>query len=178
MKNSVKSFAIPAVALLMSMSILANTSRASIAPYFAPIVISEAVFNGLGAVAVGSAVGAFYTGYYSGDHGSQLSDTLVMIFVGTLVVGLVLDDSGNQKVVLQPLSEDAAAKAKLSAQELLAYNSELDVTQQVFDQISTEVANASEQDRVSVAKTGWEKYRGLMSNDAFTALTKLTAAAK
>jgi poly-gamma-glutamate capsule biosynthesis protein CapA/YwtB (metallophosphatase superfamily) len=108
---------------------------------------------------------------------SKVTKNFAKVFLATFVVIAVLDDSGNQRVVLQPVSDELAGKAGLSAQEAQAYNSELDVAQQVLDQISSEVAQASEQDRVAVAHTSWEKYRGMMSVDAFNGLLKLTAAA-
>jgi hypothetical protein len=177
MKKPFHSIAISALSLTLGLSLLASsTSQASFLSYVVPIAISDSVFQGLSPILIASGLGTAglnLTKYKD----SKVTKNFAKVFLATFVVIAVLDDSGNQRVVLQPVSDELAGKAGLSAQEAQAYNSELDVAQQVLDQISSEVAQASEQDRVAVAHASWEKYRGMMSVDAFNGLLKLTAAA-
>jgi hypothetical protein len=98
------------------------------------------------------------------------------IFVNTCMIGLVLDDSGHSKIQLAPVSDETANMAKLTSSEVQAYNSELEITQQIIDQIADEIAPLPEQERLSASQNLWQQYRSVMSNDSFNAFQKIMIA--
>ncbi len=177
MKKINNSFVVSAISLAMALNLIASTSQASIVSLMSPALITESVLDGLAKVSVASGISAYLTGYYMKDN-AKVSENFMKVFVMTLIVGFVLDESGNQKVVLKPVSEDIASQAGLSDQETRAYNDEIEIAQQIFDQVSGDVANSPETERVSTAKAGWEKYQSLLSPEAFSALTKLVTVSK
>jgi hypothetical protein len=174
MKKLVKAFSLPALSILMSLTLIAPaTSQAALSTMGSTAAVVKYVVVGLLAA---TAAGVSASESVRKEHPKFFS-FFDHVFIPAVIVVIALDDSGNSKAMLTPASDDVASKAGLTAQEAQAYNAELEIAQQVFDQVSADVAIASEQDRGAAAKASWEKYRGALSADAFNGLMKLMAAA-
>ncbi len=103
-------------------------------------------------------------------------DTLAgTIFVNTIIGTLILDNSGHAKAALSPIGEDVAKKAQITPAELLSYNAELEITQQVLDQVSAEISQKPKAEQNHFASKLWDQYRSVMSPESFSALQKLIA---
>lgn len=96
--------------------------------------------------------------------------TYVPLFLAGLVV---LDDNG--KMTFGELEEAKALEAGITADETVAYNSELEELNAIKDMVSSEVATieGSREIKAEAAKELWTDYQNYVSEDAFSALVKL-----
>lgn len=96
--------------------------------------------------------------------------TYVPLFLAGLVV---LDDNG--KMTFGELESEKAAEAGINANELIAYNAELEELNAIKDMVSSEIADleVSKEIKAEAAKGLWTEYKDYVSADAFSALVKL-----
>lgn len=158
------------IALLLSLSLITGAalkpsrSEAGLVGFF-----------GSASLGVERAFCATWVGMLGADavmRSSSFKDTLLTIL---FITGAVLDDSANQKIVLNTIGNRLALDAGLSSEEQESYNSNLDVIQAALDDISAQVASLDEADRVPQARKLWKEYSTVIAPSAFSAQQKLAA---
>jgi hypothetical protein len=179
---------------LTQASIAPRQSHAIVAIASGGTAVPALIVIGAGAAVFGGSVGLMkYCG--SGFHGGGTGKcsrgvTIVSIFsflpmfwsIPTVLVGLVfLDESGAPTPNFKPISPELAQEAGIPAREMRAFNkpNQLDRT----NSVSESIARGFAENNITDAESGmayshdeWTEAhaRGLISTDAFNALTKLS----
>ncbi len=104
---------------------------------------------------------------YAGKSFENSSKKLGLI---GMVTGAILLDESGQKISFQNITIPDAKKAGITLAEMLAYNSEIEEINMVFDEVvSTLEKQPSEENAFDI----WADYQEALSQDAFNALKKL-----
>jgi hypothetical protein len=158
-----------ALAMISGVALQPKRSEAAIMSLATGAVI-DSVLNGLFGVSASSFVVSILT-----PERSKVSDVAMKISQFSFLTLLVLDDSGQQKLVFKPIDSKFAAQAGITSEEQESYNHELDVIQATFDDISAQIAPMNAAERTQASSKLWDEYRSVMSPASYSALKKLTA---
>lgn len=104
---------------------------------------------------------------YAGKSFENSSKKLGLIGI---VTGAILLDEKSEKITFSTIEVEEAKKAGLTASEVIAYNSEIEEINMVFDEVVSIIAK---QPSEKIAVDVWTEYQEALSIDAFTALKKL-----
>jgi hypothetical protein len=163
------------VAALLALTVISTAAlqpkRSEAAMLLAPFspAVASAVFDGVLATTITAAV----VNLTSEDDNVRYKAIGIVYYVG--LFGVLLDDSGQQKVALKPIDAKLAAQAGVTAEEQESYNHELDVIQATFDDISAQVAPLKASERKEASRKLWNEYRSAISPAAFSAFEKIIA---
>ena len=90
------------------------------------------------------------------------------------VVGIItLDGEGGQKLVFAELSQKQAKLLGVTAEETRIFNSELDMANQVFTQVTSDL-DRMEKPKPKDAKALWEQYESMLSVETVSVMKKIS----
>ncbi len=92
-----------------------------------------------------------------------------------LIAGLVLLDDNGQAEISSDLSAEQIAKAELSADEVKAFQAEIEEINAIKDVVASEIADIeNDEERLETAGVLWTEYASTLSENAAIALSKLS----
>lgn len=144
--------------------------------------VSLVTFNApLALMSLGMLAGAGIAGivgdknYHSNNDVIANGSAFLMIGAAVIaVVGIVtLDGEGGQKIQFAELSQKEAKLLGVTAEEKRIFNSELDMANQVFTQVTTDL-DRMEKPQAKDAKALWEQYESMLSVETVSVMKKIS----
>ncbi|MES2526571.1 MAG: hypothetical protein V4598_05765 [Bdellovibrionota bacterium] len=146
-------------------------SAVSLVTFNAPLALMS-----LGMLA-GSGVVAIISSKFEHDNSDILATGAVFGYIGSAIVAAVgivtLDGEGGQKIAFAELSQKQAKILGVSSEEKRIFNSELDMANQVFAQVTSEL-DRMEKPKAQDAKALWEQYESMLSAETVSVMKKIS----
>ena len=162
-----------AIALTVSTLTVSRPSHSavSLVTFNAPLALMSLGMLG------GSGVVAIISSKFEHNDNDVLATGAVFGYIGSAIVAAVgivaLDGEGGQKLAFAELSPKQAKQLGASAEETRIFNSELDMANQVFSQVTSEL-DRMEKPAAKDAKALWEQYESMLSVETVSVMKKIS----
>jgi len=162
-----------AIALTVSTLTISRPSHSAVAlvTFNAPLALMSLGMLG------GSGVVALISSQFEHHDNMVLSSGAVFGYIGSAIVAAVgivaLDGEKGQKVEFAELSKKQAKQLGITSEEAQIYNSELDMVNQVFVQVTSDL-DRMEKPEPKDAKALWEQYESMLSVESISVMKKIS----
>ncbi len=162
-----------AIALTVSTLTVSRPSHSAVAlvTFNAPLALMS-----LGMLA-GAGVGGIIADRTYHNNNDIIATGGTFIGIGAAIIAAVgiiaLDGEGGQKLAFAELSKVQAKKLGVSAEEARIFNSELDMANQVFTQVTSDL-DRMEKPQPKDAKALWEQYESMLSVETVSVMKKIS----
>ena len=162
-----------AIALTVSALTVSKPSHSavSLVTFNAPLALMS-----LGMLA-GAGIGGIFAEKNYHSNSDIIANGATFIGIGSAIIAVVgiitLDGEGGQKLMFAELSQKQAKLLGVSASEKEIFNSELDMANQVFSQVTSEL-DQMEKPKAQDAKALWEQYESMLSAETVSVMKKIS----
>lgn len=162
-----------AIALTVSTLTVSRPSHSavSLVTFNAPLALMS-----LGMLA-GAGVGGIIAEKTYHDNSDIIATGGTFIGIGSAVIAVVgiiaLDGKGGQKLAFTELTQKQAKLLGVTKEETRIFNSELDMANQVFTQVTTDL-DRMEKPAPKDAKALWEQYESMLSAETVSVMQKIS----
>lgn len=166
-----------AIALTVSALTVSKPSHSAISlvTFNAPLALMSLGMLG------GSGVVAIISSKFEHNNSDILATGAVFGYIGSAIVAAVgivtLDGEGGQKLAFAELSPKQAKVLGVTKEETAIFNSEIDMANQVFTQVTSEL-DRMEKPQPKDAKALWEQYESMLSVETVNVMKKISLSSK
>lgn len=162
-----------AIALTVSALTISRPSHSavSLVTFNAPLALMSLGMLG------GSGLVALISSKFEHDNNEVLATGAVFGYIGSAIIAAVgivtLDGEGGQKLAFTELNKKQAKLLGVTALESEIFNSEVDMANQVFAQVTSEL-DQMEKPQAKDAKALWEQYESMLSVETVSVMKKIS----
>ena len=159
------------LAMILSIGIfIANTPKADA---LVGVVIRQRTVRVVGGVVAASGVGALAAGFLLASSQATAGAAIGLAFLSfpVMALGLVILDEKNADLKFSELSDEKAKKLGIAADELYAYNSEVEELNLVKEVIESQVTNKTSNEEINGL---WQEYKDSLSPETLKVAALVT----